>query len=80
MKFYIVEDTAPGVMRNGIMLVKANNKKEAFGIMWETLGYDNQEYAIQKGYRKHYKSDFGIYEVEQYIALFGNSNNLAVIR
>ena len=66
MKYYIVEDTKACGGYNNIMLVKANNAKEALDKMWITLGYDNQSESIKKGYEPHYKKDFLVRNIDDY--------------
>ena len=80
LKYYIIEDTTPCLAYNEIMLVKANNKKEALEIMWKALGYDHQENDIKKGYEPHYKKEFEVTELEQYFTEYDIGDNCVILR
>lgn len=78
MKYYIIEDLCACGGHNNVMLVKANNKKDALNKMWIALGYDNQEDAIENGYTPHCKKDFKVGSIDDYFEIMSD-NDVAVI-
>lgn len=79
MKYYIVEDTKACGGYNNIMLVKANNAKEALDKMWITLGYDNQSDDVKRGYKPHYKKEFLVRNINDYFEDVAFNGDVAVI-